>query len=206
MNYEIIFYHAGKTAATEQLLQEFLDSRGGQHSGTAAATEPSDVPALLQTALTRSELIFIIGGLDGSRQSTDSLLSSALSAASGSVRSEKLLDDSGNTAYLLRCEHQTIVLLPDDVEVIRHMFERKLLSEFKSIYSLRTAENTKPSIEQVTRELEEQLSAMPRKTVGMVAPVSFSSQSRSKRLRLWAGIFAAASLLLLGLCVLFFLL
>ena len=204
MNYEIIFYHAGKTAATELLLQTYLKPLGAERSGSAAATEPDELPALLKAALYRSELIWIIGGLDDSRQSTDGLLSSVLSSAGASIRSEKLLDDSGNTAYLLRAGRQTIILLPDKEEVICHMLEKRLLSELKSTYSLRSADDGRPPIEQVARELDRQLASMPRKPVVMSAAPAPRSSRRA--LCLWSGIFAAVSLLLLSLCILFALL
>ena len=195
MNYEIIFYHAGRTAETEKLLQTLLTPYDLEGSGSKAATEPSDLPALLKDSVSRCRLVFISGGLDGSHHSTDTLLSTVLSSSGGEIRSEKLIDDSGSTAYLLRAEQQTLVLLPDETEVIRHMMEKRLLSELQKSYELTYREDSRPPIETITQELDRQLSAMPRKPVGFCTPDPVSPDKGSSVLRILAIVFGAAAVL-----------
>lgn len=203
MNYEIIFYHSGKTAEAEQLLDLRLSRLGLERSDSSAATEPAELPAMLQQSLCRAELIFTVGGLDGSKNSTEELLSQALSSVSGKISSQKLIDEYDNPAYLISSGRQMIIVLPDDTAVIETMLEKKLLSELEAFYSLKSRKDERPPIEQITKELDRQLASMPRRPAGLIAPPVLSFDRTEKRMKLIAAILGAAALVQAVLAVVF---
>ena len=162
MDYEIIFYHSGKTAEIERMLERRLEGLGLKRSISAAAADPSELAGMLGKSLSRCDLIFVVGGLDNSAGSTDNVLSSVLSSEKGKLSSERLIDDNENTAYLIRSEKQLIAVVPDETEVIEKMLDKKIISEIKTVYSLSEKNDEKPSIKEIKDELDKQLNDMGR--------------------------------------------
>lgn len=196
MNYEIIFYHSGRTAEAERLLGSRLSRLGLERLSSAAATEPDDLPPMLSASLGRCGLVFIIGGLDGSKSSTEALLSQVLSSAAGDISSERLIDEDENIAYLISSGRQMIILLPDDTAVTDRMLEKRIISQLETFYSLSTREDDRPPIGQITKELDRQLASMPRKPVGFAVSAAAADYGRSeRRMTLIAAILAAAAVI-----------
>ena len=193
MNYEIIFYHSGRTAETECLLEKRLNRFKLERSKTTAATDPEELVSNLNNALKRTELIFICGGLDGSRQSTDSVLSAVLSAGSGKLISEKLIDEKGNIAYIIRAERQLIIAVPDDPEVISGMSDKRIRDELQAIYSLEPDEDEKPSIDEITQKLDEQLKAASSSRIQPINKVALQQEQEQKKLLFASVILGVAS-------------
>ncbi len=158
MNYELIFYHSGKTAEIENHITELLKHLPLKLSGCCAALTPQELARHLGESLNRQDLVFIVGGLDGGVQSTDKILSAVLSGKNTGIKSNKLVDDDGNFAYMIRSPQQTIFLLPDDAEVIEKMFDGKIKEEIKRIYSLTEVREQETSVEEIARHLDRQLS------------------------------------------------
>ena len=129
MEYEIIFYHSGKTAECERLLEKRFSKLGLSALPSTAATDPASLASELQQALSCSDIVIIIGGLDGGRQSTDSILSQILSAEKERPDCEKLVDDNDNIAYFLKAGDQCIVVLPDETEVMEGMLDTVLICD-----------------------------------------------------------------------------
>ncbi len=161
MNYDIIFYHSGRTSETEKLLNKKLSPYKAERAASVAAMTPKDLAKELEASLGRTRLVFIIGGLDGGRQSTDTILSSILSSDSG-MTSEKLIDNDDNISYMIKSEDRTIAVLPDEPEVISEMLDKRIISELRKRYSLTSEKDDTPSIESVVSELDRQLSGMDR--------------------------------------------
>ncbi len=193
MNYEIIFYHSGKTAETERLIEKKMGGFKLERSKTTAATDPEELVSNLNNALKRTELIFICGGLDGSRQSTDSVLSAVLSAGSGKLISEKLIDDKDNIAYIIRAERQLIIAVPDDPEVISGMSDKRIRDELQAIYSLEPDEDEKPSIDEITQKLDEQLKAASSSRIQPINKVALQQEQEQKKLLFASVILGVAS-------------
>ena len=160
MKYEIIFYHSGKTAETERLLEKKLGRIDIERQATTAAMSPAELAGALKRSLSRSNAAVIIGGLDGSRHSTDSILSSVLSSKAGKLKSERLVDDEGNEAFLIRAGRQCIILFPDETEIIEEMLDKRMLGEIKKFFDLTESDDDRLSIEYVTNELRSHLSGM----------------------------------------------
>lgn len=162
LNYEIIFYHSGKTAEIEQAISSKLSSVGMELSQSAAATSPTELAGFLAESLDRADAVIITGGLDGGKQSTDNVLSTVLSTNGSKMKSNKIVDENGNIGYIIKCLEQTIVVFPDETPVIKTMLDKKVISEFKEIYQLKQKKDDTPSIEKITKELDRQLSTMDR--------------------------------------------
>lgn len=162
MKYEIIFYHSGKTAQIEKTVNSELESSELELSLSSAAVTPEELAEELKKSLKRTDLVFVVGGLDGGEQSTDNVLSIILSSNGSEVRSEKLVDDEKNTSYLLKCKNQTIVVFPDDIEFIEKMLRAKIILELRKKYSLKYEEGERPQMDKITKELDSQLSGMNR--------------------------------------------
>ncbi len=161
MDYEIIFYHSGRTAEIERLLEKRLEALDLSRRISAAAADPEELSEMLRKSMSGCELIFVVGGLDNSKKSTDNVISSVLSSEKG-LSSERLIDDDENTAYLIRSEKQLIAVIPDDTEVIEKMLEKKIVSRIKSVFSVSEQNDEKPSINEIKEELDRQLSELGR--------------------------------------------
>ncbi len=161
-NYQILFYHSGRTAHAEQAINDNLERAGLTMLESDVSVTPQELARQLSGVLSHTDLVFVVGGLDGGIQSTDNVLSSVLSKNADEIVSSKLIDKDGNTAYLMQCKRQTIVLLPDDPETIEKMMDARINSELKRIYELKFEENTKPPFDEVSKELDSKLSSRTR--------------------------------------------
>lgn len=162
LNYEIIFYHSGKTSEIEKVISSKLSPVGMEMSQSLAATVPTELAEFLGKSLDRVDTVIIVGGLDGGKQSTDNVLSTVLSTNGSKMKSNKIVDDNGNNGYIIKCLEQTIIVLPDETAVIANMLERKIVSELSQIYKLKPKSENTPSIESITKELDRQLASMDR--------------------------------------------
>lgn len=205
MDYEIIFYHSGKTAEIERMLERRLEGLGLKRSISAAAADPSELAGMLGKSLSRCELIFVVGGLDNSAGSTDNVLSSVLSSEKGKLSSERLIDDNENTAYLIRLEQQLIAVVPDETEVIEKMLEKKIVVEIKTVYSLSEQNDEKPSIKEIKDELDKQLNELGRTKISVPEQSeNHSENSKDVLLYLSVSLGIVSVLLLAAALILYF--
>ena len=198
MEYEIIFYHSGKTFEAERLLDRKLSGLHLTRRLSAAAVTPEELADQLSGCLSRCNIIVIIGGLDGGQQSTDSILSMILSAQGDSLHCEKLLDEEDNPAYYICAEQQCILVLPDDPAVMETMLDKRLLSVLKEKYVLGDEEQEEvPSLETVTAALQKDLSELGQNTSDYHARLMAQQQTSLNRLRLLTLVSAGIGILLL---------
>lgn len=206
MNYEVLFYHSGRTAEIERLLEKKLGSTGLVRRASSAATEPEELPAQLSESLRASGIVFIIGGMDGSRYSTEKILSAVLKSSGGGITSDRLIDEEENTGYILRAEKQMIVLLPDNTQAVENMLDYHIIEELKKAYSLTSEEEKKPEIGEIAQRLDGQLSEMKNTRTGIFSPKpTVSSPKQPDRLSMIAIILAAAAVIQGGAALLFLL-
>lgn len=198
MEYEIIFYHSGKTFEAERLLDRKLSGLHLTRRLSAAAVTPEELADQLSGCLSRCNIIVIIGGLDGGQQSTDSILSMILSAQGDSLHCEKLLDEEDNPAYYICAEQQCILVLPDDPAVMETMLDKRLLSVLKEKYVLGDEEQEEvPSLETVTAALQKDLSGLGQNTSDYHTRLMAQQQTSLNRLRLLTLVSAGIGILLL---------
>ncbi len=165
LNYEIIFYHSCKTAEIEKLISSKLSMIEMNLSQSFAATEPTELAQFLEQSLNRVDSVIIIGGLDGGKQSTDKVLSTVLSGKGSKMDSKKIVDDNENVGYIIKCREQSIIVLPDETNVIGIMLDKRIISELSETYKLKKQENKTPPIESIAGELDRQLSSIKRSPV-----------------------------------------
>lgn len=198
MEYEIIFYHSGKTFEAERLLDRKLSGLHLTRRLSAAAVTPEELADQLSGCLSRCNIIVIIGGLDGGQQSTDSILSMILSAQGDSLHCEKLLDEEDNPAYYICAEQQCILVLPDDPAVMETMLDKRLLSVLKEKYVLGDEEQEEvPSLETVTAALQKDLLGLGQNTSDYHTRLMAQQQTSLNRLRLLTLVSAGIGILLL---------
>lgn len=198
MEYEIIFYHSGKTFEAERLLDRKLSGLHLTRRLSAAAVTPEELADQLSGCLSRCNIIVIIGGLDGGQQSTDNILSMILSAQGDSLHCEKLLDEEDNPAYYICAEQQCILVLPDDPAVMETMLDKRLLSVLKEKYVLGDEEQEEvPSMETVTAALQKDLSGLGQNTSDYHTRLMAQQQTSLNRLRLLTLVSAGIGILLL---------
>lgn len=174
MNYDIIFYHSGKTAELEKILASSLEGMGLYQRGAAAAADPEELSDALSDVLKKRKLIIIIGGMDGGIQSTDCVLADVLSDKNGKKPEAKPVGTDGR---IMCSSDQTIVLLPDSGEDIRELLP-ELKEKLAKIYDLSDSSCRVPEIDNVTGELDEELSRQNRERV---APVGMTAEKRNRK-------------------------
>lgn len=188
LDYEIIFYHAGMTAENENALTKALAVLPMVQTGACAATTPKELAKELSKALSRVRSVFIIGGLDGSTQSTERILSKVLSGRKSNLISNKIeLPDVSEKGYLIRCMNQMIVVLPDNSQLIERMIAHPVLSELEKVYDLKRKEqDERPDIKEISGKLDTQLSdaARTRVTTPKVTVLAEEIQGRSRGAKL----------------------
>lgn len=162
LDYEIIFYHSGRTAEIEKAINQRFEKTGMNMSQSAAAVSPAELADMLSESLDRSEMVIIVGGLDGGSQSTENVLSAVLSTNGSKMKSKKIVDESGNVSYMIRCLEQTILVFPDETEIITSMLDAKIISELAEIYKLKPVQKNTPSIDEIASELDRQLAGISR--------------------------------------------
>lgn len=204
MEYEIIFYHSGKTAETERMLERAWRREALQRKASSAALRPEELAECLAASLQRVNLVIIIGGLDGGRQSTDTILSLILSARSGELQSEKLLDDDDRVAYVIRAGQQTLLVFPDEPDVIATMLEHRINGMLQKRYQLSDFGEQQPALDTVTSELARQLAGMNRAGGSYAAAYAEKQQRELKKMRLLIGILLSVGAVLLIIAILLF--
>ena len=140
MQCELIFYVAHKTGYNETIFSKKLESSDLQVSKTQVATTPIDLGELLKASLERSNLVFIIGGL----QRTDEtniveILSKCLENRSKEKIICKRIENSQgkNDGYIVQSGRQMIVMLPDVPDELEIMAGNVLLQYISEFYSLK---------------------------------------------------------------------
>lgn len=198
LDYEIIFYHSGKTAEIEKAINQRLRNTGMNMSQSAAAVSPTELADMLSESLERSEAVIIVGGLDGGRQSTENVLSAVLSTNGSKMKSNKIVDDSGNIAYMIRCLEQTILVFPDETNVITSMLDAKIISELVKIYKLKPIEKNTPSIDEIANELDRQLAGISRTRTNIAAESDKPSKNSLLGLKIAIAVLTALAALQLA--------
>ncbi len=201
MNYEIIFYRSGQTAAMQQRLEQFLQPYGLSLSGASAAGEADELGKHLSSALKKSRLIITIGGLDDSAQSTEKLLARMLTPKSKDTPLCCLLSQPGEGCYI-KSGGQVILILPDRPDALEALNDR-LAVLFKEAFQLEAEKTVRPDTDKIGEQISSDLSISKRSPVmpyGSTAEKRNSAILKTLKIALFillaAGILEAAGALL----------
>lgn len=190
MDYELIYYTAGRTAEMEHILDKKLSPIGLSHSAGEAATNKSELADALARGLKKSRIIFVIGGLNNGYDSTDKVLSKILISNDAEV-SSKRVDGDKNSGYIIESDNQTIVVLPDNPDESENMLDSGIIPELIRIYSLKVVEEEKTDIDGIMTKLDEELSGTQRVRL-ISAPPKPKLYKRSRRAKALIGILFAS--------------
>lgn len=186
MDYELIYYTAGRTAETERVLDKKLSPLELSHSAGTAATNRSELAEALTKSLKKSRLIFVIGGLNDGYDSTDKVLSKILVSNDVNVFSKRI-DGENTSGYIIRSKEQTIVVLPDDPGETECMLCNGIITDLAETYSLNIPKEEETDIENVMTKLDEELSGVNRVRL-ISAPPKPKLYKRSRRAKTIIGI------------------
>lgn len=118
MKFEIIFYRSGKTAAMQQEAEKLFEPYGINISGASAASDPTELAQKLSVSLKRRKLIVIIGGVDGTSQSTEKIISEILQPKNNKKGADiRCISKKDCKAYYLISGSQMIMIMPDEAGI-----------------------------------------------------------------------------------------
>lgn len=194
MDYELIYYTAGRTAEVERVLDKSLSQMGLSHSAGEAATTTSELANALSKSLKKSRLIFVIGGLNNGYDSTDKVLSKILVSNDTNVFSKRV-DGDKDSGYIIRAMGQSIVILPDEPEQVTSILNNGIISDLAETYSLKLPEEETSNVEDVMQNLDESLSGVQRTRL-ISAPPKPKLYKRSRRAKVLIGVLVAVGIVL----------
>lgn len=127
MNCEIIFYLARKTGLCEKTLKKQIGDIRLHNHQSCFATTPQSLGTHVINSLEKSNVVFIVGGIDnGSKTGIENVLSKALACKRPDDLKKLKNPLSYNDGYLVRQGRQLLVVLPDEPEEIEAMFQGAL--------------------------------------------------------------------------------
>ena len=170
LEYELIFYLARKTAACQDRLAAILTAAGLTPGTAAAATGARELGYALASAVQRGNLVLLVGGL--SRADGQNVLR-VLAGALGldlvlhkgqlTLRGAHRLDPPQQTdlppGCIVESGRQSIVLLPDDPDMIAYMMENSGLAYLRRKYGLIPAPSPVQQEQQALRRLGREVPA-----------------------------------------------
>lgn len=194
MDYELIYYTAGRTAEVERVLDKNLSQMGLSHSAGEAATTIQELANALAKSLKKSQLIFVIGGLNNGYDSTDKVLSKILVTNDSNVFSKRV-DGEKDSGYIIRAIGQTIVILPDEPEEVTRILKNGIISDLAVTYSLKLPEGETTNVDDVMQNLDESLAGVQRTRL-ISAPPKPKLYKRSRKAKAIIGILLALGIVL----------
>lgn len=127
MNCNLIFYMAKKTSLCEKAFISLSSNLKADISNTFFATTPAQLGETIIKAFADSDLVFTIGGVsDYSDTAIEIIMENALADTHPDQSFRINITDSTKEGYLIRKDHQILVILPDDPDAIRQIFSWNL--------------------------------------------------------------------------------
>ncbi|MGN1051378.1 MAG: hypothetical protein ACI4QE_03660 [Acutalibacteraceae bacterium] len=136
MKSRLIFYLSQKTSYCELSLKKSLLDSNIEIDSISAATSPMGLGEKLIVGFSSVNLIFIIGGISREEiRSLQNVLSKALSNSCKEVVVKKLSNPKGeHHGYIIRCNRQTIISLPDEPDEIESILKGDIMAFLKDFY------------------------------------------------------------------------
>lgn len=182
MNYEMIFYHAGKTAEIQKLIDSSLSGFSMQLENAFAAVTPMELSKQLAKSVCRSRLILVIGG-SGSEDDCDTILGKVLTPKSGSIN-ENIIERYGVRAVIRTVSGQAVVQLSGDTEDISCILD-ELTSELSGFFGAKPVISENMPSDAAIKELDEKMASINRiKVTPTGSTAEKRSGSRLKKLKI----------------------
>ena len=174
MNYEMIFYHAGKTAEIQELIDSSLSGYSLRLGNVSAAADAKELSAQLAASVSRSRLILVIG-----EEGSDRILSRVLTSSSESIR-EELIEGSGVRAVMRTVPGHAVIQLPGDTEDLSCIID-ELTARIQEFFGLRPEKNDNISPIEAIKELDKKMASINR--IKVTPSGSTAEKRRGGRLR-----------------------
>ena len=145
MKYDLIFYLSRKTSYCEKRLRKLLSTIGGEVHTIVSAITPVELGTQVSRGLKTCPLTVIIGGFDSDEDDNlATVLSRVFSNSSLTLENMRKLSTERCEGYIVRCQNQILLALPDSPDDIEMMCSDALLSYIKDKLSVdeeQTADN-----------------------------------------------------------------
>ena len=151
----MIFYHAGKTAEIQELIDSSLSGYSLRLGNVSAAADAKELSAQLAASVSRSRLILVIG-----EEGSDRILSRVLTSSSESIR-EELIEESGVRAVMRTVPGHAVIQLPGDTEDISCIID-ELTARIQEFFGLRPEKNDNISPIEAIKELDKKMASINR--------------------------------------------
>ncbi len=160
MLYEIIFYHSGKTAELQTMLEDGLATLGLRLAGGYASSDAVELSEKLAAAGKRRNIIFVIGGSEEGNKSPCEIIKKVITPKKSKLEEEKISSDNAE-CIIMTISEQSIILLPDDTEKLISLMPniRKKLSER---YGIKDETQDSTNVNSVIKELDTQMAETKR--------------------------------------------
>ena len=132
MNCELIFYRSSKTNLCERALRSSIEGLDLRFSSARFSTSPESLGTLIIDAFEVLNVVFVVGGLSDERNGVENVLSKALANKSPDDLKKLRNPLSRSDGYLVRQGGQLLVVLPDEPEEIKAIFDGALSDYIKS--------------------------------------------------------------------------
>jgi len=158
--YEIIFYHSGKTAELQTMLEDGLATLGLRLAGGYASSDAVELSEKLAAAGKRRNIIFVIGGSEEGNKSPCEIIKKVITPKKSKLEEEKISSDNAE-CIIMTISEQSIILLPDDTEKLISLMPniRKKLSER---YGIKDETQDSTNVNSVIKELDTQMAETKR--------------------------------------------
>lgn len=160
MLYEIIFYHSGKTAELQTMLEDGLATLELRLAGGYASSDAVELSEKLAAAGKRRNIIFVIGGSEEGNKSPCEIIKKVITPKKSKLEEEKISSDNAE-CIIMKISEQSIIFLPDDTEKLISLMPniRKKLSER---YGIKDETQDSTNVNSVIKELDTQMAETKR--------------------------------------------
>lgn len=126
-----VFYSARKTSLCERALKKSFSELNLDASDISFAADKGSLCNALTEAFGECNIVFVIGGLGFGDERDVKNVVSRLIRSSCVDDCKKLKNPTGDDGYVIRAQHQLLVLLPDEPEQIEAIMQGAIAGYIK---------------------------------------------------------------------------
>lgn len=126
-----VFYSARKTSLCERALKKSFSELYLDMGDISFAADKGSLCNALTEAFTECNIVFVIGGLGFGDERDIKKIVSCLVKSSCVDDCKKLKNTLGDDGYVIRAQHQMLVLLPDEPEQIEAIMQGAIAGYIK---------------------------------------------------------------------------
>lgn len=132
MDCKTVFYAARKTSICERALKKSFSEIDLNLNDISFAADRGSLISILTDAFGECNIVFVIGGLGFDDERSIKNIVSRLVIASCVDDCKKLKNVYGDDGYVIRAQHQLLILLPDEPEQIEAIMQCAIVGYIKN--------------------------------------------------------------------------